>query len=195
LGDVEAFLATMRAAYEAQDERLRARFDRSLPLQDGLDDRWERARRLGFGEKVSIYNSAIVFGDVRIGANTWVGPNVILDGSGEGLTIGSSCSISAGVHIYTHDSVFWALSGGKSGYRKGRVTIGDCCYIGPQSVIAADVTIGPHSLVATNSFVNRDVPPYTIVGGTPARILGHVVLDGDVPRLVFDAPSPAPSGA
>ena len=91
---------------------VRQRWQRSLPAGEYLVDRWERARELGFGEGASIYDSAIVIGSVSVGASTWIGPWVMLDGSG-GLSIGSNCSISAGTQIYTHDSVGWATSGGE----------------------------------------------------------------------------------
>jgi len=52
--------------YEDRDKELREQFRRSLPFQDAMFDRWERARLLGFEEGVSIYNSALVFGDVRV---------------------------------------------------------------------------------------------------------------------------------
>ena len=52
----------------------------------------------------SCYNNVLIIGDVKVGKNTWIGPNVILDGSG-GLEIGDFVSISAGVQIYTHDSL------------------------------------------------------------------------------------------
>ena len=70
----ERFAELLRVCYEAGDERLRRDHQRSLPFQDALSDRWERARRLGFGEGSSIYNSAAVFGDVRVGRKTWIGP-------------------------------------------------------------------------------------------------------------------------
>src|SRR5918995_4809474 len=94
-------LGALHAGLRAEMVR---RFDRDLPLQDLLGDRWERARQLGFGEGSSIYASAYVYGDVRVGSGTWIGPNVILDGSG-GLRIGSGCDVSAGVQIYSHDTV------------------------------------------------------------------------------------------
>jgi len=183
----ERFAELLRASYLAADERLRAEFKRSLPFQDALFDRWERARRLGFAPDASIYNSAAVFGDVSVGEATWVGPNTLLDGSGGGIAIGAYCSISSGVHIYTHDTVLWALSGGKCQRREDSVRIGDCVYIGSQSVIAAGVTIGPRCVVAANSFVNADVPDGTIVGGTPARKIGSVVGEGGQVRMVFDS--------
>lgn len=183
----ERFAELLRASYLAADERLRAEFQRSLPFQDALFDRWERARRLGFAADVSIYNSAAVFGDVSVGLATWIGPNTLLDGSGGGIEIGAHCSISSGVHIYTHDTVLWALSGGKCERRQAPVRIGDCVYVGSQSVIAAGASIGSRCVVAANSFVNGDVPEATIIGGTPARRIGTVVGEGEQVRMVFDS--------
>jgi acetyltransferase-like isoleucine patch superfamily enzyme len=181
------FLEYLKACYRAEDERIRSTFDRSLPFQDAVFDRWERARQLGFGDHASIYNSAAVFGKVQVGKHTWVGPNVILDGSGGGLAIGDYCSIAAGVHIYTHDTVLWALSRGEISKKKACVSIADCVYIGSQSVISAGVSIGAHSVVAANSFVNTDVPERTVVGGTPARRLGIVTGSGAGVCIKFDS--------
>jgi len=176
----------LRRVKEQRDEELRATYDRSLPFADAQFDRWERARSLGFGEKTSIYDSSAVFGAVQVGTNTWIGPFTILDGSGGGLTIGDYCSVSAGVHIYTHDTVLWAVSGGVQNARKGAVVIGSNTYIGAQSVIVAGVTIGSRCVIAAHSLVNRDVPEGTIVGGTPARVLGRVEGEGADAQLVFD---------
>ncbi len=57
-------------------------FNRTLPFCDYVVDRWEKARLLGFGEGTSIYDSSLVFGDVAVGCNTWIGPFTILDGGG-----------------------------------------------------------------------------------------------------------------
>jgi acetyltransferase-like isoleucine patch superfamily enzyme len=184
--DVPKLIDLLRKAYKEKDEELRAQFDRSLPFADGLFDRWERAKRLGFAEGSSIYNSSLVYGDVEVGENTWIGPYTLLDGSGGEVSIGSFCSISAGVHIYTHDTVMWALSGGRLEKRTGPVKIGDCCYIASQCIIAPAVTIGRQCVVAANSFVNRDVPERTIVGGSPAKILGRVEGSGENVRLRFN---------
>jgi carbonic anhydrase/acetyltransferase-like protein (isoleucine patch superfamily) len=186
LVDVPEFADALRAAYAERDAELRSQFGRSLPLQDAMFDRWERARTLGFGDGASIYNSAIIFGDVQVGAGTWVGPYVMLDGSGGGIDIGSTCSISTGAHIYTHDTIGWALSGGQQEPRRGPVKIGDRTYIGSQSVIAAGVSVGTQCVVSANSFVNADVPDNMIVGGTPARRLGQVVMEDGEPVLKFD---------
>lgn len=171
--------AHLRALYEDQDENQRRDYGQSLPFADGLLDRWERARRLGFGDDANIYNSALVYGDVTVGRGTWVGPYTLLDGTGGGLSIGDYCSISAGVQIYTHDTIMWSLSGGAHEKKTASVSIGDCCYIGSQSIVAAGTNIGDQCVVAANSFVNRDVPDRAIVGGSPAHTLGRVLVQGD----------------
>jgi acetyltransferase-like isoleucine patch superfamily enzyme len=182
----EQLAGILRALYESTDELLRARFRRSLSFQDGVFDRWERARRLGFGEGASIYNSALVYGDVSVGRQTWVGPCAILDGSAAPLIIGEYCSISAGVHLYTHDTVHWALSGGAAAKRSGPVSIADCVYIGPQSIVTLGVSIGRQCIVGANSFVNSSVDPRTFVAGNPARPVGRIVGDGPTVSVELD---------
>jgi acetyltransferase-like isoleucine patch superfamily enzyme len=177
----------LKALHQQRDGELRATYNRSLPFADAHFDRWERAKTLGFGAKTSIYDSSVVMGDVRVGANSWIGPYTMLDGSGGGLTIGDYVSISSGVHIYTHDTVLWAVSGGVQTARKGSVSIGSNSYIGAQAVIIAGVTIGSRCVIAANSLVNRDVLDGTIVGGTPARHLGRVEGEGADARLVYDS--------
>jgi len=185
---LKALLQALRLTREAE---LTAKFDRSLPFADGLFDRWERAKRLGFGAEASIYDSACVFGDVRVGAKTWIGPYVVLDGSGGGISVGATCSVAAGVHIYTHDTVLWALSGGKLPARVGKVAIGNRVYLGSQSVIARGVTIGDMAVVAANSFVRDDVAPRTIVAGVPAAPIGQIEGEDEAVQLVF-AQTPQP---
>jgi len=163
--------------YSRLRDETREHWQRALPLEEMLFDRWERAKSLGFGEGSSIYHNSYVYGDVKVGSNTWIGPFTLLDGSG-GLDIGNHCSISAGVHIYTHDTVKWALSGGKAEYEHASVKIGNCCYIGSQTVIAKGVTIRDHSLIGACSFVKESVPPYTIAFGAPCRPVGRVQVDG-----------------
>src|SRR5260370_29734578 len=87
----------------------RQRFHRRVSFGDLLTDRWENAREYGFGEGTSCYDNVLVLGDVKVGRNCWIGPNVVLDGSG-GLKIGDNCSISAGVQLYTHNTKSWATS-------------------------------------------------------------------------------------
>ena len=149
-----------------------ARFSRTLPFADYIVDRWEKARELGFGEGTSIYDSSLIFGDVRVGQNTWIGPFTLLDGSGGGLEIGSFCSISAGVQIYTHDTVERSLSGGKAPIVTAPTRIGSNCYIGPNTVIGMGVSIGDGVVIGANSLVLKDIPTGSKAFGTPCRVVG-----------------------
>lgn len=162
--------------YEHLRSDTMSRWHRDLPIEEMLFDRWERAENLSFGKGASIYHNSYVYGDVKVGKNTWIGPYTLLDGSG-GLTIGDHCSISAGVQIYTHDSVKWALSGGKAKYEYAPVKIGNCCYIGSHVIIAKGVKIGNHCVIGACSFVNRDIPSYTIATGAPCHGIGFVRAD------------------
>lgn len=183
----DELLAALRQLHRARETEVREQWQRSLPLADYVVDRWERARTLGFGEGSSIYDQSLVLGEVEVGEKTWIGPGTVLDGSG-GLLIGATCSISAGVQIYTHDSVRWALSGGTAAYERAPVRIGDHCYLGPCSIVTMGVTIGRHCLVGAHSLVNRDLPDYSIAFGVPCRIVGRVeVADGSVKLVYTDA--------
>lgn len=171
-------LAALRVVQRDREQEMLQQWKRAVPFGDQITDRWARAKALGFGEGASIYDSALVIGDVTVGERTWIGPNTVLDGSG-GLTIGSTCSISAGVQIYSHDTVKWAVSGGVAPYEQAPVTIGDHSYIGPLTVITKGATIGRHCVIGAHSIVNRNVPDNSIAFGATCRVVGHVVVHGD----------------
>ncbi|HJP61091.1 MAG TPA: acyltransferase [Gemmatimonadaceae bacterium] len=151
-----------------QSEKKR-RFKRRVPFGDLVTDRWQNAKEYGFGEGTSCYDSALILGDVDVGKHVWIGPNVILDGSG-GLVIGDYVSISAGVQIYTHHTVRWAISGGVEDFERAPTKIGSHVFIGPNTVIQMGVTIGDRVVIGAMSLVNRDIPSDCRAWGTPARI-------------------------
>jgi acetyltransferase-like isoleucine patch superfamily enzyme len=171
--------------YWERQRELGEKWNRSLPFGDTVVDRWARAKFLGFGEGTSIYDSAVVIGDVKVGEKTWIGPSTLLDGSG-GLTIGSYCSISAGVQIYSHDSVKWALSGGAAEYEHAPVSIGNNTYIGPMTIVAKGVRIGNHCLVGANSVVNKDLRDFSIAYGSTCRVVGKIRVNGESVAFQYD---------
>jgi acetyltransferase-like isoleucine patch superfamily enzyme len=144
------------------------KFNRHVSIGDLLYDRWETAKFYGFGENTSCYNNVLIIGDVKVGDNTWIGPNVVLDGSGS-LIIGSYVSISAGVQIYTHNTVAWSTSMGAIPKITKPTQIGDGVYIGPNSVIQMGVNIGNYAVIGAMSFVNSDVNSGDHVYGCPAK--------------------------
>ena len=161
----------LRKFWRQQQKSIAEKWQRTLPFGDYVVDRWEKAQLLGFGDGASIYNSALVYGDVSVGEHSWIGPNVILDGKG-GLQVGSYCSISAGVQIYTHDSVRWANSGGKEDLAFASTKIGSRCYIGPHAVIAKGVEIGDGCIIGAFSLVVSSIPSGKKAVGQPCRVIG-----------------------
>ena len=95
-------------------------WNRVLPFEELLFDRWEKANFLKAKKGSSVYHNNYIYGKVIIGKKTWIGPYTLLDGSGGTLKIGDYCSISSGVQIYTHQTVKWALTGGKASYEKNK---------------------------------------------------------------------------
>ena len=170
VGRINELLAELRGLVAQQHLEIIQKWNRSLPFGDYIVDRWEKAKNLGFGEGSSIYDSAIVIGDVKVGKNTWIGPFTVVDGIG-GLEIGDTCSISAGVQIYTHDTVEWAISGGAHPKEIAPVRIGNRCYIGPNAIISKGVRIGNGCVIGANSFVNKDIPEGAKAWGSPARVI------------------------
>tara|TARA_R110001592_G_scaffold114824_6_gene314998 strand:+ start:363 stop:995 length:633 start_codon:yes stop_codon:yes gene_type:complete len=181
-GRVLVLLKELKTLLGRERARVLVQWNRALPFADYIVDRWEKANALGFGVGSSVYDSVVVLGEVKVGKNTWIGPFTILDGSG-GLVIGDYCSISAGVQIYSHDTVRWATSGGKAQPERAPVKIGDNCYIGPNVVICKGVTIGDGCVIGANSLVNQCIPAGMKAWGTPVRFTGYVTeTEGNHPN-------------
>ncbi|MGD8290983.1 MAG: acyltransferase [Desulfobacterales bacterium] len=163
------------------------KYNRINPFYEDLFDWSERGSFWAQKNKgITIYNSATLIGDIKIGAHTWIGPFSLLDGGG-GLEIGSYCSISTGCQVLTHDTVNWALSGGKMQPEHAATKIGDCCFLGSHAIVTKGVTIGNHCLIAAGAVVTRDIDDFTIAGGVPSSLIGRVEIDssGNV-ELVYN---------
>ncbi|MDE5614956.1 MAG: CatB-related O-acetyltransferase, partial [Treponemataceae bacterium] len=67
---------------------------------------------------------------------------------------------------------------------KGDIVIGNDVWIGYEAVIMAGVTIGDGAIIGTRAVVTKDVPPYTIVGGVPAKSIRKRFSEDVIERLL-----------
>lgn len=119
-------------------------------------------------ESFSCINNAV--GDVLIGDFTRIGLHNTIIGP---VTIGNHVNLAQGVTItaLNHNFEDITLRIDQQGVSTNTVTISDDVWIGTNSVVLPGVTIGTHSVVAAGAVVTKDVPPYTIVAGVPAKVI------------------------
>jgi acetyltransferase-like isoleucine patch superfamily enzyme len=66
----------------------------------------------------------------------------------------------------------------------GTVTIGNDVWLGANVIVLDNITIADGAIVAANSVVTKDVPPYAIVGGTPAKLIKYRFDEADIAFLL-----------
>jgi maltose O-acetyltransferase len=107
--------------------------------------------------------------NITIGQTTNINPNCMFDSRGGKISIGNYVDIAPEVNIWTleHDpqSPDFKTKGGD-------VIIEDYVWIGNRAVILPNVKVKKGAVVATGAVVTKDVEPYTIVGGVPAKKIG-----------------------
>ncbi len=104
------------------------------------------------GDRTLVGMSNVLIGPLRIGNDVIMAQNIVLSGLNHGYL---------DVKIPIRDQPCTTAE----------IVVEDEVWIGANSVITAGVRIGRHAVVAGGSVVTKDVPPYTIVGGNPARPL------------------------
>lgn len=111
--------------------------------------------------------------NIEVGKNLFTNYNcTILDVAK--VKIGDNVLIGPNVSIYTAGHPIHADTR-KTGYEYGApITIGDNVWIGGNSIILPDVTVGSNSVIAAGSVVTKDVPEWTVVAGNPARVIKEI---------------------
>jgi len=111
-------------------------------------------------------------GELVLGRRSFVGEGCTI-GVNERITIGDDVMIAQAATIRDTDHVFASrdVPMNQQGIDTSAVCIGDDVWIGHGAVVLKGVTIGRGAIVAAGSVVREDVPPMTIVGGVPARVL------------------------
>jgi acetyltransferase-like isoleucine patch superfamily enzyme len=128
------------------------------------------------GDNVKIAKRCSVYGSphniLEIGHGSYVGMNSILNGFEAKLIIGSNVSIAQNVNIMVDSGPNASLAMQRIfNIEKGPVNIGNNCWIGASAIIMPDVSLGEFCIVAANSYVNKSFPAFSIIGGSPARLI------------------------
>ena len=111
--------------------------------------------------------------NIRIGKNVSINEWVFIDGIG-GVDIGDDCRIAHGTSILSEDHVFEDpdVLIRLQGRKVAPVHIGRDCWLGAGVRITRGVTIGEGSVIGAGSVVTKDIPPYSIAVGVPAKVIG-----------------------
>jgi UDP-2-acetamido-3-amino-2,3-dideoxy-glucuronate N-acetyltransferase len=151
---------------------------------------------VSIGEKTKIWHFSHVLGNSHIGARCAIGQNVSI---GPDVTIGSGCKIQNNVSVYKgvtlEDDVFCGpsmvftnvLTPRAFVERKnefGDTRVGKGATIGANATIVCGHDIGEYAMVGAGAVVTKNVPPYALVVGNPARRIGWVSRSGE--RLKAD---------
>jgi maltose O-acetyltransferase len=152
-----------------QDARLRLLADIGHVPSHWLRNTLYRRAGMTLPASSSIHWRAIFYApeNIVIGMNTIIGDTVFLDGR-EGITIGDNVNVGGSVSVYTRQHDIDAPDFAETG---GPVLIESYAYVGSHAIVLPGVVVGRGGVVGAGSVVTRDVPPYTLVAGSPARVV------------------------
>jgi acetyltransferase-like isoleucine patch superfamily enzyme len=132
------------------------------------------------GDNVKIAKNCNIYGSedyiLEIGNGSYIGMCSLINGFSNKLIIGINVSIAQNVNIMT-DSGPNASKKMQEYFPiiKGSVTIGNHSWIGANCVIMPNVNLGEFCVVAANSYVNKSFPPFSVIGGNPAKLIKSIL--------------------
>ena len=142
------------------------------------------------GDLTKVASGVRIFGSAQhileVGESCYFGLDSIVEGFNAKVTIGNHVSFAQNVNLMsgsgpnaseTMQRIFPIL--------KGEVSIGDHTWIGASAVIMPNVNLGKYCVVAANSFVNASFPDYSIIGGTPAKLI-RTLTQTEIEKLSHD---------
>ena len=133
----------------------------------------EPFRAIVVGARAAIAAEVFVHGPVQIGDDTSLNARASLDGGRAGITLGRGVRIATGAALYAFDhGVAPDRPIHEQPVRSRGIEVGDDVWIGANAGVTDGVRIGAHAVVAMGAVVTRDVAPWMIVGGVPARPIG-----------------------
>lgn len=141
-----------------------------------LSVRGDDSCRITLGDKIFLGRATEIklrHGEIRIGNHASIGSSCRIATNqgtihiGEHVFIAAYCYIGGGNHRADRTDIPITQQGFES---KGGVTIGDDVWIGANCIIADGVTIGKGSIIGACSYVNRDIPDYSVAFGSPATV-------------------------
>lgn len=134
----------------------------------------EPRRAVRIGEGCSIAAHAFVHGSVTLGRHVSINARASLDGGAAGITIGDDTRIATGAVLYAFDHGMARDRPVRDQKVRSRgIVIGRDVWIGANAGVTDGVRIDDGAVVAMGAIVTHDVPAFAIVGGAPARVIGH----------------------
>lgn len=177
-----SFFKLLKLIFNKFDTSLLREFNEFIRIKTSGEQRYQKLKN------VRVIPGSFIDDNTNIGKYSYIGPNCVIYKT----NIGKFTSIGPEVHInpISHPTNFLSTHdfqyASNDGYFKNlvglknsqfqpsmNVNIGNDCWIGTRSIIMGDVTIGDGAIIGANAVVTKDVPPYAIVVGTPAKIIRY----------------------
>ncbi len=113
-------------------------------------------------------------GETKIGDRTYIGPYTCLSGYGK-IHIGQDCLIASHTGIYAHNYNFTDPTQKikDQGFTYQGIIIEDDCWLGSGVKVMDGVTIGQGSIIGAGAVVTKNIPPYSIAVGVPAKVISQ----------------------